>query len=72
MSPMAEQTVSKLRAKAWRSHCLSLAKTCSIGLRDRGSLWHKEQPVADHTAGFAAMAPKIVHNDDVAGAKRAN
>ena len=68
---MASQTVSTVRAAALRSRCLSLAKTCSIGLRSgeyfgrKNSLAPAERMSAAH--GFALVAAEIVHDDDVAG-----
>ena len=61
------------RASAFRSNVLSLAKTCSIGLR-----WavgrQEQEPGADAAYGLAHglpfVAAEIVHDDDVAGRER--
>ena len=65
---------SIVRAAALRSRCLSFAKTCSIGLRS-GEYFGRKRSFGAGGAyqlphGFAFMATEIVHNNDVAGAKR--
>jgi hypothetical protein len=70
---MAEQTASAVRALAFRSRCLSLAKTCSIGLRS-GEYFGRKMRCAPALRmaerNFALVAAEIVHDDDVAGTKR--
>src|SRR2546426_11694144 len=70
---MAAQTASTVRALAFRSRCLSLAKTCSIGLRS-GEYFGRKKSLAPaermSARGFALVAAEIVQNDDVAGTKR--
>src|SRR4030095_9597226 len=73
MLPMAEQTVSKLLAAALRSQCLSLAKACSIGFRS-GEYFGRKNSLAPtmrigSRTGLATMTAKVIHNDNVAGAK---
>ena len=62
------------RALAFRNRCLSLAKTCSMGLRS-GRVFGQEEELgagrADKFAhGFALMTAEIVHDNNVASAKR--
>ena len=67
---MAAQTVSTVRAAALRRRCLSLAKTCSIGLRSGEYLGRKKSlaPAARmaRRMGLATVAAEIVDDDDVA------
>jgi hypothetical protein len=64
--PIALQTASGVRAAALRSRCLSLAKTCSIGLRSG-----EDELGADRADGaahdLALVTAEIVHDDDIAG-----
>ena len=60
---MASQTVSTLRFAAFRSQCLSLAKSCSIGLRS-GEYFGRKKSLApacsDRAAhGLALVAPRL-------------
>ena len=62
---------SPVRAAAFRSKCLSLAKACSMGFRS----FRQEEQLgarrADQPAyGFASVTAEIVHDDDIAGTKR--
>jgi hypothetical protein len=69
---MAAQTVSTVRAAAFRSRRLSLAMTCSTGFRS-GEIWQEEKlgsGGADELAyGFASVAAEIVQDDDIDGRK---
>ena len=62
---------SDVRAAAFRKKCLSLAKTCSMGLRSGEYLGRKNSlaPAARMSwlDGFAFVAAEIVHDDDIAG-----
>src|ERR1700680_4158442 len=61
---------SNVRAAAFRSRCLSLAKTCSIGLRSGEYLGRKNSLApADRINGFSLVAAKIVHDHEVARRK---
>src|SRR5258705_10810746 len=65
--------VSAERAAALRNTCLSLAKTCSIGFRSGEYFGSKElgPGCADELAHrFGFVTTEIVHDHDVAGAKR--
>ena len=71
---MRRQVASTVRSAALRSRVLSLAKTCSIGLRS-GRVGRQEEQLgagsADGAAdGLALVAAEIVHDDDVAGPER--
>ena len=70
---MATQTASRVRAAALRSRCLSLAKTCSIGLRS-GECFGRRKSLAPAERmswryDLAVVAAEIIHDDDVAGTK---
>jgi hypothetical protein len=61
-----EQTLSTVRAAALRSKCLSLAKTCSMGLgrvsiSEEQSGFGRTDELSD---SFAFVAAEIVHEDD--------
>jgi hypothetical protein len=68
------QMVSAGRAAALRNKCLSLAKTCSIGVQVRRVFRQEEElgpGCADELAHrFGFVTTEIVHDHDVAGAKR--
>ncbi len=68
---MPRQVASVVRGSVLRSRVLSLAKTCSIGLRS-GELARQEEQLgasgADQLANHPAfVAAEIVHDHDVAG-----
>ena len=71
---MAAQMASTVRAAAFRSRCLSLAKTCSMGFRSGEYFGRKKSlaPAARMSCahGLALVAAEIVHDDDVAWAQR--
>src|SRR5947209_8500216 len=70
---MAEVTASTVRAAALRSRCLSVEKTCSIGLRSGEYLGRKKSlALAERMAanGLAVVAAEIVHGHEVAGSDR--
>ena len=71
---MRFQVASTVRSAALRSSVLSLAKTCSIGLRS-GLIGRQEEQLgagrADRVAhGLALVTAEIVDDDDVAGLER--
>ncbi len=57
-APISRQVVSIVRGSALRSRVLSLAKTCSIGLRSGD--------------GLAFVTAQIVHDDDISGGEGGN
>ena len=65
---MASQRASRVRSAALRIRCLSLAKSCSMGLRSGiGGRKNSLAPAADRGADrLAFVAAEIVHDDDVA------
>ena len=71
---MAAHTASTVRAAAFLTRCLSLAKTCSMGFRSGEYFGRKKELGADGanelTHGFASVAAEIVQDNDIAGAKR--
>ncbi len=68
---MAAETASTVRGASRRSRCLSLAKTCSMGLRSGGVLGQEQEPgagLADGLShGLGLVRAEVVHDDDVAG-----
>ena len=72
--PTAMQMASSVRAAAFRSRCLSLAKTCSIGFRSGEYFGRKKSlaPAERMSARTALpfVATEIVHDDDVTFAQR--
>jgi len=65
---MRFQVVSTVRSAAVRSRVLSLAKTCSMGLRS-GAVGGQEEELCAAVAngaadGLAFMRSEIVHDDD--------
>jgi hypothetical protein len=68
------QMVSAERAAALRNKCMSLAKTCSIGFSSGEHFGRKKglsPGCADELAHrFGFVTTEIVHDHDVAGAKR--
>src|SRR3954454_3379024 len=69
---MAAQTASTVRAAAFRTRCLSLAKTCSIGFRSGEYFGRKNSLAPAERMSWARhcfVAAEIVHDDDIAGTK---
>ena len=68
---MAAETASTVRGASWRSRCLSLAKTCSMGLRSGEYLGrNRSRAPAWRMAcrhGLGLVRAEVVHDDDVAG-----
>ena len=68
---MASETASSVRGAAFRTKPLSLAKTCSIGLRSGEYLGRNRRraPAAliGVSHGFAFVGAQIVEHDDVVG-----
>ena len=67
---MRRQVASTDRSSALRNSVLSLAKTCSMGLRS--AVGREEEELGADTAqggahGAALVATEIIHNHDVAG-----
>ena len=66
--------LSTVRSLAFRSKCLSLAKTCSIGFRSGELRRQEEQPRACSSYrasyGMRFVAAEIIEHDDVSGVQR--
>src|ERR1700678_1970723 len=70
MAALASATASYVRASAFRSKVLNLAKTCSIGLRSGEYLGQKHEArpdVSDRSSyGLCLVGAEVVEDDDVA------